>query len=250
MAVQFAVLGDSHIGAPGSETVYRKVLKAAVQGSEFILHGGDAIDSTTNPDEQEKILRFEHFKRITEEYTKRHYDIIGNHDLFNHSSNLFKNHITKNFVSVSQLPGTQVKLVRLDNANGEFSGPSLSLVKNLDPNEYYIFDFHWPLYAGNLVGTNGNRLLASYALTAEATLELFNVLKQSGLPRNHILAMFSHHVHEFFQKICNFPNGYSNMKIYVCGCSGAHNCFEPGYYRVLLTRPGGKYDLMVHQILF
>ena len=254
MVVQFSVLGDSHIGASGSETIYRKVLKQAVRNSKFIIHGGDAIDSTTNPGEQEKIRRFQLFKTITKEYTGTYYYNIGNHDLFPYqgASDLFREHVANDFVSVVNLPGTQVKLVRLNNARGRFSLPSLSLVRMLHPSDYYIFDFHWPLYGGNLVQSFTNfdtdKIPQSHAMTREATQEFFNALRLSTLPRSHILAIFTHHAHKFVKKTCNFPNGYSNIKNFVCGCAGAHACPRPGYYQVFITRAGQNYDLFVQHI--
>lgn len=254
MAVQFSVLGDSHIGASGSDTIYRKVLKQAVRNSQFIIHGGDTIDSTANPSKQEKIRRFTLFKSITNEYTKRQYCSIGNHDLFPYkgASDLFKDHVTHDFVSVVNLPGTQVKLVRLDNATGRFSMPSLSLVAKLKPRDHYIFDFHWPLYAGNLVQSftkfDTDKISQSHAMTKEATQEFFNALRLSTLPRNHILAIFPHHAHKFVEKTCHFPYGYSNIKIYACGCAGAHACPRPGYYQVFIAQHSHNYELYVQHI--
>lgn len=254
LPVQFSVLGDSHIGASGSETIYRKVLNQAVRNSQFIIHGGDAIDSTVNPGKLEKIRRFELFKTITKEYPGKFYYTIGNHDLYPYkgSNVLFRDHVASDFVSVVNLPNTQVKLVRLDNATGRFSVPSLSLTAKLNPGDYYIFDFHWPLYAGNLVQSftkfDGNKISQSHAMTRETTREFFHALRKSGLPRDHIIGIFTHHAHKFIEKTCNFPYGYSNLKIYACGCAGAHACPRPGFYQVLLTQLNQKYDLFVQHI--
>ena len=254
LAVQFSVLGDSHIGASGSETIYRKVLKQAGGNSQFIIHGGDTIDSTANPGKQEKIRRFQLLKNISKEYTGTYYYTIGNHDLFPYqgASDLFKDHVTSDFVSVVNLPGTQVKLVRLDNATGRFSMPSLSLIAKLKPSDYYIFDFHWPLYAGNLVQSftkfDTDKIPQSHAMTREATLDFFNALRLSTLPRSHILAIFTHHAHKFVEKTCNFPYGYSSLNIYACGCAGAHACPRPGYYQVFIAQHSHNYDLYVQHI--
>jgi len=255
LTIQFSVLGDSHIGISGSEAIYKKILKQAVQNAHFIIHGGDTIDSSSNPDKQEKIRRFQLFNSITSHYPATYYYTIGNHDLFPHqgTSDLFRHYVASDFVSVVPLPNTRVQLVRLDNATGRFTQESLSLVAKLNPNDYYIFDFHWPLFAKNLVQPifkfDSDKIAQSHAMTKENTKVFFKALQQSGIPRDQILGIFSHHAHKFIAKTCHFPFGYTNLPIYACGCAGAYACIQAGYYLVHLTKTRERYDLSVQPMI-
>lgn len=83
----------------------------------------------------------------------------------------------------------------------------------MDPNYYYIIDFHWLLRVPGI--TN--------AIPANV--------------RNRILAIFTHHAHKLFSNSVPINPNFSNTPLYVIGCSGDYTCksVDRGYYDLNLT---------------
>lgn len=233
--VDFAVIGDSHVGYGNSLAIFKNLLpKAAGSGNKrFFIFGGDNAQAGANHGKDADAY-YRDFKNIvTATLGSTPYKAsIGNWEASTRA--LF----TKYLGAVTgriNFPGTQglVRYVWLDCALGSFSADSINLLKNLDDRYYYIIDFHWPLQI------SGITVDPSHVLSAAETAKFFAAIPDKA--RDKVLAIFTHHGHKFFRKLTNIYPGFTKTKFFVTGCSGDYKCKpsgDRGYYNGVLTING------------
>jgi hypothetical protein len=231
--IPFAVVGDSHIGYGSSAAIFRNVLQKAVGSGNksFVIFGGDNAHAGADHGQfaQARYTEFKNIARGILGSKKVPYRAsIGNWETSTRT--LFAGSLNR-VSGQMDFPGTQgkVKYVWLDNAPGQFSSASLSLLRNLNPNFFYIIDFHWPLRV------KGFAAPAGHVLTQSETDKFFNTIPAAA--RNKIIAIFTHHAHTFFHKYTNVYPNFPKTKFFVCGCSGAYRCTTGGrgYYEASIT---------------
>ncbi|MNI15301.1 hypothetical protein D3C73_685970 [compost metagenome] len=246
--VNFAIMGDSHVGYGNGLSIYKNLLSKAVKSGnkQFVIFGGDnkhgSVGTTAEAD-------YKAFKDVARGILgPKHIPFkasIGNWE--DNTRVLFKKYLG-NVIGQMNFPGTngKVKYVWLDNAPGKFSFASISLLKNLDPNYYYIIDFHWPLKV------KGISVDPTHVLSQAETKHFFDAIPSNV--RNKVIAIFTHHAHTFYENLNNIYPGFTKTKFYVCGCSGAYNCrcnsssCSRGYYEAALTVNNNQYNLTVKEV--
>lgn len=242
--IQFAVLGDSHVGVGNSGSVFKKVLQKAVASSnkKFVIFGGDNEHGGRQSGKAETY--YKEFKNIVKGVLDpKHIPFrasIGNWET--NTRDLFKQYLG-NVTGKKNFPGTNGKVIYvwLDNASGKFSTESLALLKTLDANHHYIIDFHWPLKVNGIT----RKINASHVLSQEQTNMFFMAIPSRV--RNKILAIFTHHAHKFYKKTSNIYPGFPKTKFFVCGCSGDYSCTNPGYYDATLTILNNQFTVTANE---
>ncbi|MBP1964570.1 metallophosphoesterase family protein [Paenibacillus aceris] len=240
--INFAVMGDSHVGYQNGAGIFKALLPKAVQSGQkkFVIFGGDNKHGGSTS--QDANAWYKEFKDIASGILNPKNipfkASIGNWE--DNTRDLFK-HYLGSTVGQMNMPGTKgkVKHVWLDNAPGKFSDESIALLKSLDPNFSYVIDFHWPLRV------QGIGVDLSHVLSRMETDRFFNAIP--GHVRNNILAIFTHHAHAWYEKTSPIYPGFTKTKFYVCGCSGAYKCTtgNSGYYDASLIIKNNQIDIHV-----
>lgn len=145
--INFAVIGDSHVGYGNSSAIFRKLLPKAVSSGnkKFVIFGGDNAQAGANHGNNADAFYKDFKDTVTSTLGSIPYKAtIGNWEASTQS--LFKQYLGA-VAGQMNFPGTQakVKYVWLDCALGAFTPESLNILNNLDDRHYYIIDFHWPL---------------------------------------------------------------------------------------------------------
>lgn len=238
--VNLAVVGDSHVGYQNSQSMFSAFLPRVVSSGNkrYIIFGGDnahALGAFTN---QQAEMYYQQFKNIVDRVLGPrniyYRTSIGNwEDTYrNNSRNLFLQYFN-NLTGRVNIPATQglVQHVWLDNGTGTFSQDSINLLRNLDPNHYYIIDFHWPLYVPGIYNTVNQ----DHVISRQETNRFFNAIPANV--RNRILGIFTHHAHVFYSRLTNIHSNFPTTPFFVTGCSGDYSCTsaQRGYYDVNLT---------------
>ncbi|CAG7614210.1 metallophosphoesterase [Paenibacillus allorhizosphaerae] len=247
--INFAVVGDSHVGYGNSSTIFKNILPKVVGSGNkrFVIFGGDNTQAGADHGKfaQTRYMDFKNTVTTILGPKKIPYKAsIGNWETT--TRGLFK----KTLGSVAgqmNFPGTQgkVKYVWLDNAPGSFSTTSINLLKKMDNKHYYIIDFHWPL---NVKGITAS-VDPSHVLSLAETKKFFNAIPSTL--RDRVLAIFSHHAHKFYQKYTNIYPGFTKTKFFVCGCSGAYKCKPQGgrgYYDATLTIQNNQFTVRANAV--
>ncbi|OCT12937.1 hypothetical protein A8709_21675 [Paenibacillus pectinilyticus] len=243
--VNFAIMGDSHVGYGHSLAIFRNLLPKAVKSGnkQFVIFGGDNKHGSVGAQSEADYKAFK--DTVTSVLTPRKIPFkasIGNWE--NNTRDQFRTYLGDVF-GIMNFPGTQgkVKYVWLDNALGKFSFASISLLKSLDPRYYYIIDCHWPLQVP------GISVDPSHIVSQQETDNFFRAIPANV--RDNVIGIFTHHAHTFYQNLSHIYPGFTKTKFYVCGCSGAYKCqcnsanCGRGYYEASLTIRNGQYDLKV-----
>jgi hypothetical protein len=238
--VNLAVVGDSHVGYGNSQSMFSNFLPRVVSSGNkrYIIFGGDnahALGAFTN---QQAEMYYQQFKDIVDRVLVPrniyYRTSIGNWEDTNrnNSRNLFLQYFN-NLTGRVNIPATQglVQHVWLDNGTGTFSQDSINLLRNLDPNHYYIIDFHWPLYVPGIYNTVNQ----DHVISRQETNRFFNAIPANV--RNRILGIFTHHAHVFYSRLTNIHSNFPTTPFFVTGCSGDYSCTsaQRGYYDVNLT---------------
>ncbi|WP_245987811.1 metallophosphoesterase [Cohnella lupini] len=243
--VNFAIIGDSHVGYQNGLSIFRNLLPQAVKSGnkKFVIFGGDNKHGSTGTQAD---VDYKAFKDTATAILKPKgipfKASIGNWE--DNTRAQFKKYLG-NVLGQMNFPGTQgkVKYVWLDNASGKFSYASISLLKTLDPNYYYIIDCHWPLRV------SGITIDPTHIVSQQETDNFFRAIPSAV--RNKVLGIFTHHAHAFYEKLSNVYPGFTKTKFYVCGCSGAYQCkcgassCVRGYYEASLAIQNNRVDLTV-----
>ncbi|OAB47341.1 metallophosphoesterase [Paenibacillus antarcticus] len=246
--VNFAVMGDSHVGYGNSLSIFKGLLpKAVASGNKkFVIFGGDNKHGSKGTVAEADYKAFKDTVTRNLSPKKIPYKAsIGNWE--DNTRVLFTKYLGPVHGQMN-FPGTQgkVKYVWLDNAPGKFSYASISLLKSLSPNYYYIIDFHWPLKV------KGITVDPTHVLSSQETANFFRAIP--GNVRNKVVGIFTHHAHTFYENLNNIYPGFSKTKFYVCGCSGAYKCkctssgCGRGYYDATLTINNNQVDLAVKTV--
>ncbi|MFC5452830.1 metallophosphoesterase family protein [Paenibacillus aestuarii] len=246
--VRFAVIGDSHIGYPTSLPTFKHILMEAVRtgNKRFVIFGGDNKHGSSGASAEADYLAFK--ETVTEVLGPRkirYKASIGNWET--NTRGLFRRYLGDVY-GIMTFPGTQgrVKYVWLDNAIGRFSQASLSLLKGLDANSYYIINCHWPLRV------NGISIDSSQMISQQETDRFFEAIPPHV--RNKVLAIFTHHAHLFCAKQEHIYPGFPFTQYYVCGCSGAYKCptdetgFIRGYYDASIVFRNRQAGIVVRHV--
>jgi hypothetical protein len=239
--INLAVVGDSHVGFQNSQNMFNTLLQRVVSNGNkrYIIFGGDDVHALGASSSQEAERYYQQFTHISNSVLGSnifHRTAIGNWEDTdrNNSRALFQQYLNPFLTGYVGIPGTQglVRHVWLDNGRGGiFSQDSLDLLRNLDPNHYYIIDFHWPLRVPGIT----NAILEDHIMSQAETEIFFNAIPANV--RNRILAIFTHHAHKFYSNSNNIHPGFPNTPFFVTGCSGDYACSyaSRGYYDVDLT---------------
>ncbi|MGE7611961.1 metallophosphoesterase family protein [Paenibacillus sp. NPDC101420] len=233
--INFAVIGDSHVGYGNSASIFRNLLPKAVGSGNkrFVIFGGDNTQAGANHGNNANAYYKDFKDTVTSTLGSIPYKAsIGNWEASTQS--LFTQYLGA-VEGQMNFPGTQgkVKYVWLNCALGLFTPGSINILKNLDDQHFYIIDFHWPLKV------SGITVDPSHVLSAAETAKFFAAIPTKV--RDKVLAIFTHHGHLFYRKLTNIYPGYTNTKFFVCGCSGDYKCKpsgDRGYYNATLTING------------
>lgn len=246
--IQFAAVGDSHVGFGNSLSIFKSLLTKVVSSGnkKFVIFGGDNTQAGADHGKFAQ-QRYKDFK-TTADLILGAKNIpfkasIGNWETT--TRNLFK----QNLGSVAgqmNFPATQgkVRYLWLDNATGQFSSESINLLNKLDSSHYYIIDFHWPLNVKGITIVD-----PAHVLSLAETNRFFKAIPTAA--RNNILAIFTHHAHKFYQKDKNIYPGFTKTKFFVTGCSGAYKCNPNGgrgYYDATLTISNNQFTVRANAI--
>ncbi|MHA6531285.1 metallophosphoesterase [Paenibacillus sp. BAC0078] len=243
--IQFAVIGDSHVGYGNSSSIFKNLLPKTVSSGNkrFVIFGGDnaqaGADHGSHADEYYKDFK----DTVTGTLGAIPYKAsIGNWEASTRP--LFTKYLGA-AAGQMNFPGTQtkVKYVWLDCALGVFSPASIKLLKSLDDKHYYIIDFHWPLKVAGIT------VDPSHVLSGAETSKFFGAIPLKA--RDRVLAIFTHHGHLFYRKLNNIYPGYTKTKFFVCGCSGDYKCKSNGsrgYYDATLTINGSNYSVNAFRV--
>ncbi|MEI7026025.1 metallophosphoesterase family protein [Paenibacillus sp. y28] len=244
--IRFGVVGDSHVGYGNSLAVLKSILPSVVSNGNkrFVIFGGDNAHAGANHGNF-AAQRYSDFKQAADSIlgprSIPYKASIGNWETTTRP--LFRQYLGR-VTGEMNFPGTRgrVRYVWLDNASGSFSQESLRLLKGLDHQHDYIIDFHWPLRV------QGITVPSSHVLSQAETDKFFNAIPASV--RSHVLAIFTHHAHKFYQKTSNIYIGFPKTKFYVCGCSGAYKCTASGrgYYDATLTFSNNRYSVRARAV--
>lgn len=238
--IEFAVIGDSHVGYGNSLSVFRNLLpKVMSSGSKrFVIFGGDNVQAGANHGNNAETYYKDFKDTVTSSLGSTPYKAsIGNWEASTQS--LFMKYLEA-VAGQMNFPGTQgkVKYVWLDCAMGQFTPTSINLLSRLDDKYYYIIDFHWPLRV------KGITVDSSHVLSGVETKKFFAAIPTKV--RDKVLAIFTHHGHKFYRKLNNIYPGYTKTKFFVCGCSGDYKCkpnSNRGYYNASLTIKGTVFNV-------
>ncbi|WP_151737577.1 metallophosphoesterase family protein [Paenibacillus tengchongensis] len=243
--VNFAVIGDSHVGFGNSSAIFKNLLPKAVSGGNkrFVIFGGDNTQAGANHGAQAAAY-YQDFKNTVDSTLGNipYKASIGNWEASTRP--LFTQYLGA-VTGQRDFPGTQgkVKYVWLDCALGAFSADSLRLLRNLGDQYYYIIDFHWPLRI------SGITVDSSHVLSAAETAKFFAAIPAKV--RDRVLAIFTHHGHKFYRKLSNIYSGYPKTKFFVTGCSGDYKCKPDGsrgYYNATITINGSNYSVDAYRV--
>jgi hypothetical protein len=233
-SINFAVIGDSHVGYGNSSVIFRNLLPKAVSSGNkrFVIFGGDNAQAGANHGNNADAFYKDFKDTVTGTLGSIPYKAsIGNWEASTRS--LFTKYLGA-AAGQMDFPGTQgkVRYVWLDCALGKFTPESLKLLKNLDDRYYYIIDFHWPLKV------SGITVDPSHVLSGTETGKFFAAIPVKV--RDRVLAIFTHHGHKFYRKLTHIYPGFSKTKFFVTGCSGDYKCKsgDRGYYNATLTLNG------------
>lgn len=244
-SINFAVIGDSHVGYGNSSTIFKDLLpKAVTSGNKrFVIFGGDnaqaGADHGNNADAYYKDFK----DTVTGTLGSIPYKAsIGNWEATTRT--LFTKYLGAVTGQMS-FPGTQgkVKYVWLDCALGKFTPESITLLKNLDDRYYYIIDFHWPLKI------SGITVDSSHVLSSAETGKFFAAIPVKV--RDQVLAIFTHHGHKFYRKLSNIYPGFPKTKFFVTGCSGDYKCKpngDRGFYNATLSINGSSVTVDAYRV--
>lgn len=238
--VNLAVVGDSHVGFLNSQSMFNTLLQRVVNNSNkrYIIFGGDDVHALGASSIQVAETYYQQFTNILNNVLGSipFRSSIGNWEATNRNNSraLFRQYINRYLTGYRVIPGTQglVRHVWLDNGRGGvFSQDSLNLLSNLDPNYYYIIDFHWPLRVPGIT----TEIHGDHVMIQMQTNMFFNAIPSNV--RNKILAIFTHHAHKFFANSVTINPNFPNTSFFVTGCSGDYACIssERGYYELNLT---------------
>ncbi|MFD0674657.1 metallophosphoesterase [Cohnella sp. GCM10027633] len=239
--VNFAIIGDSHVGYQNSLAIFKGLLPKAVKSGNkrFAIFGGDNKHGSKGAQAE---ADYKAFKDVVDNALGSipYRASIGNWE--DDTRDLFRKYLNRVY-GIINFPGTggKVKYVWLDNAPGKFSYQSINLLKSLSPNYSYIIDCHWPLRV------NGITVDPTHVLSATETGHFFNAIPANV--RDKVLGIFTHHAHTFFENKSTIYTGFANTKFYVCGCSGDYNCrcsgasCNRGYYEGSLIIQGSQISL-------
>ncbi|WP_044879074.1 metallophosphoesterase family protein [Paenibacillus sp. IHBB 10380] len=244
----FAVIGDSHIGYGNSLNIFRGLLpKAVASGNKkFVIFGGDNKHGSVGAAADADYKAFKNTVTRNLGSKKIPYKAsIGNWE--DNTRVLFTKYLgpVQGQMNFPETKG-KVKYVWLDNAPGKFSTASISLLKSLSPNYYYIIDFHWPLKV------KGITVDPTHVLSSQETANFFKAIPANV--RNNVVGIFTHHAHTFYENLNNIYPGFTRTKFYVCGCSGAYKCkctssgCGRGYYDATLTINNNQVNLAVKTV--
>ncbi|WP_346780558.1 metallophosphoesterase [Paenibacillus sp. PastF-1] len=239
--VNFAVIGDSHVGYGNSLAIFRNLLPRAVSSGNkrFVIFGGDNTQAGANHGNNADSFYKEFKDAVTSTLGSIPYKAsIGNWEAS--TQPLFTKYLGA-VTGMMNFPGTQgkVRYVWLDCALGRFTADSINLLKNLDDRYYHIIDFHWPLKV------SGITVDPSHVLSTAETAKFFTAVPVKV--RDKVLAVFTHHGHKFYRKLSNIYPGYTKTKFFVTGCSGDYKCRPNGargYYNGTLTISGAAVTVM------
>ena len=233
--VNLAVVGDSHVGFGNSQSMFNNLLQNVVNSGNkrYVIFGGDDVHAG-GVSTAEATRRYQQFASIVNNVLGTNIPYrssIGNWE--DSTTDLFRSYINPYLTGYVGIPGTQglVRHLWLDNANRRWSQDSLNLLRSLDPNYYYIIDFHWPLRVPGIT----NEIHDDHLMTQGETDMFFNAIPANV--RNRILAIFTHHAHKLFSNSVPINPNFSNTPLYVTGCSGDYACksVDRGYYDLNLT---------------
>lgn len=243
--VNFAVIGDSHVGYGNSTAIFRDLLPKAVNSGNkrFVIFGGDNAQAGANHGNNADAYYKDFKDTVTSTLGSIPYKAsIGNWEAS--TQPLFTKYLGA-VNGIMNFPGTQgkVRYVWLDCALGRFTADSINLLKNLDVRYFYIIDFHWPLKV------SGITVDPSHVLSTAETAKFFAAIPVKV--RDKVLAVFTHHGHKFYRKLSNIYPGFTKTKFFVTGCSGEYKC-QPsgarGYYNGTLTLNGSAVTLDAYRV--
>lgn len=245
--VDFAIVGDSHVGYQNSLAIFRKVLPKAVGSGnkQFAIFGGDNKHGSTGAQADADYQAFKGaVKAVLDPKGIPWRASIGNWE--NNTRAQFLQHLNA-FIGLIDFPGTNgaVKYVWVDNASGRFTAESLNLLASLSPNYHYVIDCHWPLRVKGIT----SEIPSDHIVSKSETNKFFRAIPAGA--RDKVLGIFMHHAHKFYRKLTDVYPGYPNTKFFVCGCSGDYQCrcdssnCVRGYYNGTLTIGGGGISLEV-----
>lgn len=142
--INFAVIGDSHVGYGNSSSIFRNLLPKAVNSGNkrFVIFGGDNTQAGANYGNNANAYYKDFKDTVTSTLGSIPYKAsIGNWEASTQS--LFTQYLGA-VEGQMNFPGTQgkVKYVWLNCALGRFTPGSINLLRNLDDSFYYIIDFH------------------------------------------------------------------------------------------------------------
>jgi hypothetical protein len=243
--INFAVIGDSHVGYGNSSSIFRNLLPKAVSSGNkrFVIFGGDNTQAGANHGNDANAYYKEFKDTVTSTLGNIPYKAsIGNWEASTQS--LFTQYLGA-VEGQMNFPGTQgkVKYVWLNCALGKFTPASINILKNLNDQYYYIIDFHWPLKV------SGITVDPSHVLSGTETTKFFTSIPVKV--RDKVLAIFTHHGHLFYRKLNNIYPGYTKTKFYVCGCSGDYKCKpngDRGYYNANLSINGSVFSVEAFKV--
>ncbi len=243
--INFAVIGDSHVGYENSSSIFKSILPKVVSGGnkKFVIFGGDNTQAGATHGNNANAYYKDFKDTVTSTLGSIPYKAsIGNWEASTQS--LFTQYLGV-VEGRMNFPGTQgkVKYVWLNCALGQFTPGSIKLLNNLDDQHFYIIDFHWPL------NVNGITVDPSHVLSTSETNKFFSAIPVKV--RDKVLAIFTHHGHKFYRKLSNIYPGYTKTKFFVCGCSGEYKCKasgDRGYYNATLTMNGSAFNIDVFKV--
>lgn len=243
--INFAVIGDSHVGYGNSSAIFKRLLPKAVSSGNkrFVIFGGDNAQAGANHGKNADAFYKDFKDTVTSTLGNIPYKAsIGNWEASTRS--LFIQHLGATAGQMN-FPGTQskVRYVWLDCALGVFTPESLNILGNLDDRYSYIIDFHWPLKV------SGITVDPSHVLSGTETSKFFAAIPAKV--RDKVLAIFTHHGHLFYRKLTNIYPGFPTTKFFVCGCSGEYKCKsngDRGYYNGTLTGNGTDFTVDAYKV--
>lgn len=242
--INFAVIGDSHVGYGNSSTIFKNLLPKAVSGNKkFVIFGGDNTQAGANHGNDADTFYREFKDTVTSTLGSIPYKAsIGNWEAGTRT--LFTKYLGAVAGQMS-FPDTQgkVKYVWLNCAGGRFTPDSINILNHLDDKYSYIIDFHWPLKV------SGITIDPTHVLSGAETTNFFTAIPLKV--RDKVLAIFTHHGHKFYRKLDNIYPGYIKTKFFVCGCSGDYKCKpngDRGYYNATLTMNGDRFNIDAYKV--
>lgn len=243
--INFAVIGDSHVGYGNSSTIFKSLLPKAVSSGnkKFVIFGGDNTQAGANHGNDADTFYREFKDTVTSTLGSIPYKAsIGNWEAS--TQTLFTKYLGAVAGQMS-FPGTQgkVKYVWLNCAGGRFTPDSINILNHLDDKYSYIIDFHWPLKV------SGITIDSTHVLSGAETTKFFTAIPLKV--RDKVLAIFTHHGHKFYRKLDNIYPGYIKTKFFVCGCSGDYKCKpngDRGYYSATLTINGSNFTVNAYKV--